>query len=112
MQEYESRPGGAVGISEFRHVGDASLGCSFKTRMPAGAVYHLSARTLHRITTVDDHCTATLFLQGPIQQPSTTVMSDRPARRRPTIVRPTMSPDALDERVRSYLRNAPGGRAA
>ena len=104
MEEYQATPGNKVGISQFRHVGDASLDCTLNSRMPAGSGYYLSSRTLHRImTSSDTELTATLFLRGPIMQPSTAVFSDPSIRHRPDIARPTMAPQSFGERVASYL---------
>jgi hypothetical protein len=100
MQEYQSSPGDRVGISQFRHVGDASLSCTSISRMPAGSVYYLSSCTVHRIATASaDELTATLFLQGPIMRLWTAVFSDHRIRQRSAIARPTMTPHSFGERV-------------
>ncbi len=112
VQEYESTWSRAVGISTFRHVGNAVLGCTLTSRMPAGTVYCMSARALHRITAARGGISATLFLQGPIMRPWTAIFSDQATRRRPAIARPTMSPRSFGERVAAYLETLEASLAA
>ncbi len=112
VQEYESVWSGEVGISTFRHVGDAVLGCTLTSRMPAGTVYCMSARALHRITVARGGLTTTLFLQGPAMRPWTAIFSDHTTRRRPAIARPTMTPQSFGERVAAYLETLEASLAA
>jgi len=113
VQEYRSPLGTTVGVSLFRHLGDANLACTATSHMPAGSVYRMSARTLHRILIANAaDLTATLFLQGPIMQPWTAVFSDHAVRQRPTIARPTMAPGSFGERVAAYVERLENSAAA
>jgi hypothetical protein len=95
------------GTLSFRRqaVGKAKTRCVFDATFGAGTTYVLSHRVIHRVISRRSELAASLFLQGPVVQPCTTVLFDRQlgSEAEEQVAVPGFTPQTLAEELTRFL---------